>query len=444
MSENKNVSSNGMVKNVGVATAIFTVVGSIIGAGVFFKPQAIYTATGGAPGLGMLGWVIAGLITLCAGLTVSELAASIPKTGGMIVYIREIYGDRLGFLAGWVQVFLYFPGMISALAVIFADQFVSLTGMSYLKFPVVLIVITIITIFNLWGSKPVAYLGNVATICKVAVLIIIMIAGFVLGKGSNPVIHPFVAEGVNPVIAAGSVLLAIFFAFDGWINVCALAGEMKNPGRDLAKSIVWGLIGVMLIYLVINLAYLHVLPASDLAKTATPGLAVSIAIFGEMGGKILGMGIMISVFGAATAFSFTGSRVLYALAEEKILPKSDKLLELNSNKVPKYSILFMSIISALFALSGQFNLLSDLAIFSIWIFIVLTFFAVLKNRKLNDVSKFTYKVPLYPIVPIIAILGGAFVLVVQLINNTMISFGSIGILLLGLPIYQINKNKKKK
>lgn len=442
MKENKNVSSNGMVKSVGVATAIFTVVGSIIGAGVFFKPQAIYTATGGAPGLGMLGWVIAGLITLCAGLTVSELASSIPKTGGMIVYIREIYGDRLGFLAGWVQVFLYFPGIIAALAVIFADQFVTLTGMESLKFPVVFIVIAIITIFNLWGSKPVAYLGNVATVCKVAVLFIIMIAGFVLGSGTNPIVKPFVGEGINPIIAGGSVLLSIFFAFDGWINVCALAGEMKNPGKDLAKSIVGGLIGVMFIYLAINVAYLYVLPANELAQTATPGLAVATKLFGNMGGKILGMGIMISVFGAATAFSFTGTRVLYALAEEKILPKSDKLLELNAHKVPKYSILVMSILSFLFALSGQFNLLTDFAIFSIWIFIVLTFFAVFKNRKMKDVSTFAYKVPLYPIIPVIAIIGGVFVLAVQLINSTMISLGSIAILLLGLPIYIINSKKK--
>lgn len=439
--EKKSTETNGMVKNVGVITAMFTVVGTIIGAGVFFKPQAIYAATGGAPGLGIIGWIVAGIITLCAGLTVAELASTIPKTGGMIVYIREIYGDKLGFLAGWVQVFLYFPGIIAALSVIFADQFVILTGIDWMRMPLILGLIVFVAVFNLLGSKQVSYLGNLATVCKVSVLIIIIIAGFTLGKGNNPIVKPFVAKGVNPFIAGGEVLLAIFYSFDGWINVCALAGEMKNPAKDLAKAMIGGLIIVMSIFIVINIAYLKVLPASTLAHTPAVAQAVVTEIFGSLGGRVVGVGIMISVFGCVTAYSFTGSRVLYALAEEDILPKSKKLIELNKNMVPQNSIILMSTISAIYALSGQFNLLTDFAIFSIWIFIVLTFIAVFKNRKIKDIKTFGYKIPLYPIVPIIAIIGGVFVLVIQLISSTLLSIVSLLILSIGIPIYNL-KNKK--
>lgn len=439
--EKKSTETNGMVKNVGVITAMFTVVGTIIGAGVFFKPQAIYAATGGAPGLGIIGWIVAGIITLCAGLTVAELASTIPKTGGMIVYIREIYGDKLGFLAGWVQVFLYFPGIIAALSVIFADQFVILTGIDWMRMPLILGLIVFVAVFNLLGSKQVSYLGNLATVCKVSVLIIIIIAGFTLGKGNNPIVKPFVAKGVNPFIAGGEVLLAIFYSFDGWINVCALAGEMKNPAKDLAKAMIGGLIIVMSIFIVINIAYLKVLPASTLAHTPAVAQAVVTEIFGSLGGRVVGAGIMISVFGCVTAYSFTGSRVLYALAEEDILPKSKKLIELNKNMVPQNSIILMSTISAIYALSGQFNILTDFAIFSIWIFIVLTFLAVFKNRKIKDIKTFGYKIPLYPIVPIIAIIGGVFVLVIQLISSTLLSIGSLLILSIGIPIYNL-KNKK--
>lgn len=439
--EKKSTETNGMVKNVGVITAMFTVVGTIIGAGVFFKPQAIYAATGGAPGLGIIGWIVAGIITLCAGLTVAELASTIPKTGGMIVYIREIYGDKLGFLAGWVQVFLYFPGIIAALSVIFADQFVILTGIDWMRMPLILGLIVFVAVFNLLGSKQVSYLGNLATVCKVSVLIIIIIAGFTLGKGNNPIVKPFVAKGVNPFIAGGEVLLAIFYSFDGWINVCALAGEMKNPAKDLAKAMIGGLIIVMSIFIVINIAYLKVLPASTLAHTPAVAQAVVTEIFGSLGGRVVGVGIMISVFGCVTAYSFTGSRVLYALAEEDILPKSKKLIELNKNMVPQNSIILMSTISAIYALSGQFNLLTDFAIFSIWIFIVLTFLAVFKDRKIKDIKTFGYKIPLYPIVPIIAIIGGVFVLVIQLISSTLLSIGSLLILSIGIPIYNL-KNKK--
>lgn len=441
--EKKSVETNGMVKSVGIVTAMFTVVGTIIGGGVFFKPQAIYASTGGAPGLGIIGWIVAGIITLCAGLTVAELASTIPKTGGMIVYIREIYGEKLGFLAGWVQVFLYFPGMIAALSVIFAEQFVILTGMTWMKMPLVIGLIAFVSAFNLLGSKQVSYLGNVATVCKVTVLIVIIIAGFALGKGGNPIVKPFVGKDVNPLIAGGEVLLAIFYSFDGWINVCALAGEMKDPAKDLAKAMVGGLMIVMSIFIIINVAYLRVLPASTLAHTPAVAQTVISTIVGDFGGRVVGVGIMVSVFGCVTAYSFTGSRVLYALAEENILPKSEKLTELNKNMVPHNSILLMSIIAAVYALSGQFNLLTDFAIFSIWIFIVLTFIAVFKNRKMKDVTTFGYKIPLYPVVPVIAIIGGLFVLAVQLISSTALSLGSIAILLVGIPVYDLKKKKLK-
>ena len=439
--ENKNVK---MEKNIGVSSAILVVVGGIIGSGVFFKPQAIYTASGGAPGIGMLSWIVAGLITLCGALTVSELAVFIPKTGGMVVYIREIYGEKLGFLAGWVQVLLYFPGMIAALAVIFSDQFVLMSGLTWAKLPMTLLVLLIFTIVNLMGNKQTAILGNVSTVFKIAVLVIIIVVGLFFGKNNQSMVSPFIGKDVNVVTATGKILLAIFFAFDGWINVCALAGEMKNPAKDLSKAMLGGLSIVLAIYILINIAFLKVLPATVLANSVSPGLSVSNELFGELGGKIIGIGIMISVFGCGNSFAFTGSRVMYALAEEKIIPKSDKLLNLNKNNVPKYSIIAITFVAAIYALSGQFNLLTDFAIFSIWIFIVLTFVAVFKNRKNVNVSELKFKIPMYPIVPIIAIVGGLFVLVVQLITSPLMSIGSIAILLLGIPIYSIGSKKRIK
>lgn len=441
MDEKKN--SNELSKTVGLTTAIFTVVGSIIGAGVFFKPQAIYTATGGAPGIAMLCWIIAGLITICSGLTVSELATSIPKTGGMAIYIKEIYGDLFGFLAGWVQVFLYFPAMIAALAVVFADQFVALSGIAWMKMPITVLMLLIVFFFHLQGGKQSAAIGNVSTISKLAVLVIIILAGFILGKNNSSITQPFIGQDINPVIAGGQVLLALFFVFDGWINVCALAGEMKNPAKDLSKAIVGGIVIVMVIYITVNIAYLRVLPAGTLGSSASPGLDVAKNIFGDMGGLIIGAGIMISVFGCASAFSFTGSRVLYAIAQDGVLPKSDKLSKLNKNDVPGGSIILVGVISMIYALSGQFNLLSDFAMFSIWIFIMLTLFAVFKNRRLNNPKNFSFRVPAYPIVPIIAISGGFFVLIVQLISSTLLSIGSIAILLMGIPVYKAGIAKLK-
>ncbi|WAW14968.1 APC family permease [Peptostreptococcus equinus] len=435
--------SNKLEKNLGLTAALSTLIGGVIGSGVFFKPQAIYTATGGAPGLGMLGWVLAAIITICAGLTIAELASVIPKTGGMMMYIKEIYGDKVGFVSGWVQSVLFFPGMIAALGVVFADQFVVLSGISYLKLPVAIFTILILVFLNSLGSKSGSLIQNISTICKVLVLVAFIIVGFALGKGNNPITSPMIAEGVNPVSSIGKILMAIFFAFDGWINVTALAGEMKNPGRDLPKAILGGISIVAAIYLLINVSFLWVLPASELANSVSPGSAVALKILGPVGANIIGVGIMISVFGATNAYIFTGSRVLFALGQDKHTPKSEMISKINKSGAPGNSLIILGVISSLYALSGQFNMLTDFAVFSIWIFIVLSFIGVIILRKRKPDIERAYKVPLYPIVPILAIASGLFVLINQLFTSTLLAVGGIVIMLLGLPIYMLMDKKIK-
>lgn len=434
---------NMLEKNIGLSAALSTVIGGVIGSGVFFKPQIIFTSTGGAPGLGVVGWLIAGLITITAGLTMAELAAVIPKTSGMMIYIKEIYGDKIGFLAGWVQVMLFFPGLIAALAVIFAEQFIVLSGLSYLKIPVAFFIIVLLSILNSVASKSGGIIQNTSTICKLAVLLILIFSGFLLGKGNNNIISPMVSKDVKLMSSFGQILLATFFAFDGWINVTALAGEMKDPGKDLPKAIIGGLSIVAAIYFIINISYLWVVPANELSSSVSPASTVAMKLFGPIGGSLIGIGIMISVFGACNAYIMTGSRVLYALSKDAVLPKSDFISRINKNNVPGNSILIISILSCIYAASGQFNLLTDFAVFAIWIFIVLSFIGVFILRKrMPDIVR-TYKVPLYPFIPIIAILSGLFVLVNQLISNPLLSLGSIAIMFLGLLVYKYMQFKKK-
>ena len=325
--------SKELKKTLGLSAALSTVVGMVIGGGVFFKPQAIYSATGGAPGLGMLAWVIAGFITIAAGLTAAEISAAIPKTGGMMVYIKEIYGDRLGFLTGWMQTVLFFPGTAAALAVIFAQQVAVLFGQSdqnmTVVLPIAIIVILFLAVLNTVGSKLGGTIQTIATICKLIPLAIIMIFGFILGGGDNSITTPLVAPGISVGTALGQVLIAALFAYDGWINVGAIAGEMKNPGKDLPKAIVGGLSMVMAVYLVINLAYLWVAPASELAQASAPAAVVATKIFGPMGGKFITVGILISVFGGLNGYLLTGPRIPYTLACEGKLPFSGKLAKLN-------------------------------------------------------------------------------------------------------------------
>ena len=431
-------------KNLGIAAALSTVVGMVIGGGVFFKPQAVYTLTGGAPGLGILAWIIAGIMTITAGLTAAEVSAAIPKTGGMMVYIEEIYGKKLGFLTGWMQTVLFFPATAAAIAVMFGQQAALLLNNSSLVMPMSIGVILLIGILNTFGSKTSGAIQTVSTVCKLIPLGLIIVFGFIKGSGDNPIMNPLVAEGIRPMGIIGQLLVAILFAYDGWINVGALAGEMKNPGKDLPKAIIGGLSIVMAINVVINLAYLWVLPASELAQYASPASIVAEKIFGPVGGKLINVGILVSVFGCLNGYLLTGPRIPYTLANQKVLPAM--FGKLNKHGVPANATLFMAVLSAIYALSGQFNLLSDLSMFAIWAFYTLTFIGVIKLRKTQPDLKRPYKVPFYPVIPIISICSGLFVVIDQLflagMKSSMISLGGVIVTLIGLPVYAVMTKKK--
>ena len=431
-------------KNLGIAAALSTVVGRVIGGGVFFKPQAVYTLTGGAPGLGILAWIIAGIMTITAGLTAAEVSAAIPKTGGMMVYIEEIYGKKLGFLTGWMQTVLFFPATAAAIAVMFGQQAALLLNNSSLVMPMTIGVILLIGILNTFGSKTSGAIQTVSTVCKLIPLGLIIVFGFIKGSGDNPIMNPLVAEGIRPMGVIGQLLVAILFAYDGWINVGALAGEMKNPGKDLPKAIIGGLSIVMAINVVINLAYLWVLPASELAQYASPASIVAEKIFGPVGGKLINVGILVSVFGCLNGYLLTGPRIPYTLANQKLLPAT--FGKLNKNGVPANATLFMVVLSVIYALSGQFNLLSDLSMFAIWAFYTLTFIGVIKLRKTQPDLERPYKVPFYPVIPIISICSGLFVVIDQLflagMKSSMISLGGVIVTLIGLPVYAVMTKKK--
>lgn len=433
----------GLRKTIGFGAALSTVVGMLIGSGVFFKPQAIYSSTNGGPGLGLLAWLIGGLITIAAGLTAAEISSSITKSGGLMVYLEEIYGEKVGFLTGWMQLVLFVPAIIAALGIVFAQEAVNVMGLdsSY----VITIAISLIIFLSLLNSLGAKFGGNIqtiSTICKLFPLAIIIIFGFIKGDTSSQILTPFVGEDINVVNAISQVLIATLFAYDGWIYVGTLAGEMKNPSKHLPMAIVGGISVVMAVYLLINVAYLLVIPASQMAPEGTaPATLVAQKLFGQSGAKVISIGILISVFGTLNGFILTGGRIPYIMACEKRIPFSNILSKLNSNGVPLNGIWLIVVLATLYSLTGQFNLLSDLAIFTIWIFYTMLFIGVIKLRKARPDMKRPYKVPMYPIIPIIATLGGVFVVISTLLSQPKNAISGLIITLIGLPVYGYMKKK---
>ncbi|WP_055070146.1 APC family permease [Clostridium massiliamazoniense] len=438
---------HGLKKTVGLSAALSTVIGVVIGSGVFFKPQAIYSSTHGGPGLGIIAWILGGLITIAAGLTAAEVSAAMPETGGMMVYMREMYGEKLSFLTGWMQTVLYFPGIIASGAVIFGEQSASMLGNSHFKMPIAVGIIIFILILNVISSKFGGVIQTLATICKLLPLILIIIFGFIKGTGSNNIITPLIGPHTSIGAALGEVLIATLFAYDGWINVGAIAGEMRNPGKDLPKAIIGGLSIVMAVYLAINISYLWVVPASVMATVPSPASLVAQKIFGSIGGNIVSVGILISVFGNMSGNLLTGPRVTYALAEKKTIPFSKVFSKVNKGGVPGNAMMLTVVLAIIYALSGKFNLLTNLTIFTVWIFYIMIFAGVIKLRKTRPDMNRPYKVIGYPIIPIIAILGGAFVIINQLFmageQSTFTAIGGVIITLIGLPIYLFMKRKNE-
>ena len=434
-------------KSLGVMAAMSIVVGCVIGAGVFFKPYAIYQATGGAPGMGMLAWIIGGLASLLGALTFAEVAVMIPKTGGMVAYLGDAFGEKVGFLAGWMQTVIFYPAFLAGYGVTVGEQLGAFIGPQF-QLPIAIALIILLVAVNTLGSKTAGNIQVVSTVCKLIPLFLLMIFGFILGSGENPVFTPMVGEDKQVGAVLGSTLLAVLFAFEGWTNVGAIAGEMKNPGKDMPLAIIGGVSIIMAVYFVINMAYLWVLPASEMMNLSSPASAVAMKIFGPVGGTLVTVGIIISVIGAANGFLMSGSRVAFHLADQKTLPASRHLAKLNGKQVPTNSIILIGFLACVYSLIGQFNLLTDLAVFSCWIFYTLTFVCVIVFRKTRPDAERKYKVPLYPVIPALAIISGLYVVVSQLFLSgtkaTIMSLCSIGITLLGLPVYMLVKKKAAK
>ena len=231
-------------KEIGFFGAFSTVVGVVIGSGVFFKAAVIYKTTGNIS-LGLLAWILAGIISICAGLTTAELAAAIPETGGMIVWVEKAYGKTVSYLLGWAQAVIYYPASIAAAAAIFSTQFLNLFGVDK-KYSILIgaCAATTVTGLNLLGSKASGRIQTVATICKLIPIIAIIVFGFLQPNPTTIELFPSSSSSTSStsLAALGAAMLAAMYGYDGWSNVGTIAGEMKNPKKDLPRAILYGLL----------------------------------------------------------------------------------------------------------------------------------------------------------------------------------------------------------
>lgn len=427
-------------KNITFVEAMAIVVGMIIGSGIFLKP-GIVLQSAGSPLMAILAWVTGGVITLASALTIAEIAAAIPKAGGLYTYLSELYGEIFGFLLGWVQTIISYPASVAAQTIAFATYANFFIPMNNVQQKILAVsVLAFILLMNVLATKFGGIIQTVATIGKLIPVAAIIIFG--LASNSSP--------GFSSVNAAanstgfGAAILGTLWAYDGWISVTNMAGELKNPTKDLPRVISLGLIFVIAVYAVFNIAIFKTLPLEQIISSKTPAADAAVEMFGNKGGIFITAGIMVSVFGALNGYLMTGSRVPFVMAEKNQLPYSNVISKIHPKfNTPANSLIIQSLIAVVYILSGTFNTLTDLLIFVLWIFFTMGVYGVFILRKKYPQEKGLYKVPLYPITPIVGIIGGAYILINTVMDTPVNSLIGIGITLLGLPVYYyINKNNK--
>lgn len=425
-------------RSLGFWSAISIVIGTIIGSGIFFKQGSVLDSAGTST-LAIAAWVFGGIITLTGGLTVAEIGAQMPYTGGLYVYIENIYGRLLGFLAGWMQVIVYGPAIIASVAgfmsILMANFFGLGTGW---RIPLAVITVVAIGIMNLFENKVGAIFSIVTTAGKMIPIAAIIIFG--LFWGQQDAFGQTVTEIHQSTGGFGVAVLATLFGYDGWILIANLGGEMKNPQKLLPQAIIFGITAVLVIYTLITVGILKFLPANlihRLGENATAYLAVK--AFGNIGGKLLSAGIIISMMGTLNGKMITFPRIVYAMARRGDLPFSRYLAYITpKGKSPVVATTFIIVLATVMMAFFDPDHLSDLCVFTVYCFYLLAFFGIFILRRKNQGPR-PFSTPLYPFVPLVAIAGGIFVLVSEVLNDPAGVLLFIGIVIVGLPILYLVK-----
>jgi APA family basic amino acid/polyamine antiporter len=451
------------------------VAGSMIGSGIFIVSADI-TRNVGSAGWLLVVWLLTGFMTLTAALSYGELSAMFPKAGGQYVYLKESYNPLLGFLYGWSFFSVIQTGTIAAVGVAFSKFagyfFPSLEmtdanilfQLGFLKvYPAQLLsiaTIVLLTYINTKGVQAGKLIQTTFTITKLASLFGLIGFGFLLAADSsiwnanwenawsmNNIASDGAATPIFGVAILGAIaasMVGSIFSSDAWNNVTFIAGEIKNPKRNIGLSLFLGTLIVTVIYIAANLMYLSVLPLNAIANAPADRVAVAASnvIFGNIGTYVIAVMIMISTFGCNNGLILAGARVYYTMAQDGLFFKNAG--KLNKNAVPEWALWAQCIVAGLLCLSGRYGDLLDMVSFIVVIFYILTIIGIFILRKKRPEMERPYKAFGYPVLPAIYILMGTCFCVLLIIYKPNFTWPGLIITLIGIPLYYIALRNQKK
>lgn len=406
----------------------------------------------------LLAWIVGGLLTLAGALTYAELGAAMPEAGGQYVYLKEAYGPLFGFLFGWILFLVYMTGGIAGLAVAFAEYFgyffpnLSIQNIIFaetlnifgytIKISlsagklVGVAAIIFLSLMNTFGTSFGKGIQNLFTVIKIGAILAIIVLGFSVGKG-EPVDFSNIPSELNfggLITGFGLALIAVAWAFDGWNNVNFVAGEIKNPQRNLPLSLIWGTLIITILYVLVNYIYLYALPINEMIGVERVAEKAASVLFGGAAAGIISAAVVVSTFGALNGSILAGPRVYYAMARDGLFFKSVARIH-PKFKTPSFSITVQAIWAIILTLTGTFEELITYTMFISIIFWITAAFAVFTLRKKFPDMPRPYKTWGYPFVPAIFIIVSLGILINTLIEKPMESLIGLGITAIGIPVY---------
>lgn len=423
-------------RSLGLYSAVAVLVGSTIGSGIFRVPATVAHDVG-TLGAIMLIWVLGAVVALFGALTLAELAALFPRSGGIYVFIREAYGPMPAFLFGWTELLVIRPSALGAIAVLFAEYSARVfalpaTSVRWIAGGAILLLAATNVRSVLWG----AFVENLTTGAKVVSLAGVAVIAFVFGNASTGALAgPF---AMSPLSwgGFGVALIAVLWAYDGWADLTFIAGEVKNPERNMPRALLLGTGLVVVLYLLVNLAYLYVLPIDEMAGSKLVAADAASKIFGTMGAAIISALVMLSAFGALNGSTMTGPRILYAMADDGLFFRPIALVH-PKYQTPWAAITLTSGLGIAYVSIRGFERLADDFILGIWPFYALAVGAVfVLRRRLPDIER-PYRTAGYPLVPIVFLLASVLMLGNSLIQQPRATLLDFGIILVGIPVYYV-------
>ena len=447
--------------------ATMIVAGSMIGSGIFIVSADI-TRNVGSAGWLIAVWLITGFMTITAAVSYGELSGMYPKAGGQYVYLKQAYNPLMAFLYGWSFFAIIQTATIAAVGVAFskflaylvpgASEDLVALDLGFLQISpaqlIAIVLILFLTFINTRGIKSGKLIQTTFTTTKLLSLFGLIIFGLIMFKpdvwdanwtdawnlhnlGSTTSLTTAAALGAIAAAMVGSI-----FSSDAWNNVTFVAGEIKNPRRNIGLALFLGTLIVTIIYVMTNVMYTAVLPLEEIAGAEKDRVAVSASnvIFGNVGTVIIALMIMISTFGCNNGLILAGARVYYAMAKDGLFFKQAGVL--NQFSVPQWALWVQGIIACLWSISGRYSQLLDMISFVVVIFYVMTIIGIFILRKKQPNAERPYKAFGYPVLPIIYILMGITFCILLIIYKPQFTWPGLIITLIGIPIYYIALGKK--